>query len=262
MRSGQTVSNLGRLPASRYIACRKVQLETSTQQAINFRLLSSTNDGIRRYMQTNHSHRVLDGAGPERWSFKFKTGPPKNDSAKQVRGQSEQSGPSESNNGSSKWSTYSMPSKEALLQQKHEEADRHIKEGAEKLGSQIEAQRTEQTKKPKRKLRPRKALISLTPNALLHLKLLLNQPQPQLIRIGVKNRGCSGLTYDLEFITAPGKFDEVVEQDGVKVVIDSKALFSIVGSEMDWIDDRLSSRFVFKNPNSKGTCGCGESFMV
>lgn len=83
-----------------------------------------------------------------------------------------------------------------------------------------------------------------------------------MIRIGVRNRGCSGLTYNLEYISEPNKFDEVVEQDGVKVVIDSKALFSIVGSEMDWIDDKLSSRFVFKNPNSKGTCGCGESFMV
>ncbi|ODV74573.1 iron-sulfur cluster assembly accessory protein CYBJADRAFT_118289, partial [Cyberlindnera jadinii NRRL Y-1542] len=114
----------------------------------------------------------------------------------------------------------------------------------------------------RRTLKPRKALITLSPNALAHLKGLLNQPTPQMIRIGVKNRGCSGLTYNLEYIEQPQKFDEVVEQDGVKVVIDSKALFSIVGSEMDWIDDKLSSRFVFKNPNSKGTCGCGESFMV
>lgn len=117
-------------------------------------------------------------------------------------------------------------------------------------------------KRTRRALKPRKALIRLSPNAIVHLKGLLNQPTPQMIRIGVRNRGCSGLTYNLEYISEPNKFDEVVEQDGVKVVIDSKALFSIVGSEMDWIDDKLSSRFVFKNPNSKGTCGCGESFMV
>ncbi|SGZ48419.1 CIC11C00000004356 [Sungouiella intermedia] len=117
-------------------------------------------------------------------------------------------------------------------------------------------------KKPRRKLRPRMALITLSPNAVEHLRALLDQPEPQLIRIGVRNRGCSGLTYHLEYVTEPGKFDELVEQDGVKVFIDSKALFSIVGSEMDWIDDKLSSRFIFKNPNSKGTCGCGESFMV
>ncbi|EER33956.1 hypothetical protein CTRG_02774 [Candida tropicalis MYA-3404] len=116
--------------------------------------------------------------------------------------------------------------------------------------------------KKKRVLRPRKALITLSPTAVEHLRALLNQPEPKLIRIGVRNRGCSGLTYNLEYVDKPGKFDELVEQDGVKVLIDSKALFSIVGSEMDWLDDKLSSKFIFKNPNSKGTCGCGESFMV
>lgn len=70
-----------------------------------------------------------------------------------------------------------------------------------------------------------------------------------MIRVGVKNRGCSGLAYHLEFVEKAGKFDEVVEQDGVKVLIDSKALFSIIGSEMDWQEDKLSARFVFRNPN-------------
>ncbi|SCU84816.1 LAFA_0D12178g1_1 [Lachancea sp. 'fantastica'] len=261
MRSGSTTAVLGRLPAARYFAYRKVQLDTSLAQSYSFKLRGCTNERTRRFMQTNHSHRVLDNSGPERWSFKFKANPAKTDNTKQTRGQRDQNVSQELKTGSPKWSTYSMPSKETLLKQP-EQPDRQIKDVAAKVSSQNEPQRTEQNKKPKRRLRPRKALISLTPNALLHLKLLLNQPQPKLIRVGVKNRGCSGLTYDLEFITEPGKFDEVVEQDGVKVVIDSKALFSIVGSEMDWIDDRLSSRFVFKNPNSKGTCGCGESFMV
>ncbi|ODV60998.1 uncharacterized protein ASCRUDRAFT_7972 [Ascoidea rubescens DSM 1968] len=114
----------------------------------------------------------------------------------------------------------------------------------------------------RRVLKPRKALITLTPNAVNHLKNLLNQPTPKLIRIGVQNRGCSGLTYNLTYVDKPQKFDEIIQQDDVQVIIDSKALFSIVGSEMDWIDNKLSSKFVFKNPNSKGTCGCGESFMV
>lgn len=114
----------------------------------------------------------------------------------------------------------------------------------------------------KSKLRPRKAAIRLTNNAVQHLTKLLDSPTPQMIRIGVKNRGCSGLTYHLEYVDQPGKFDEEIVQDGVKVLIDSKALFSIIGSEMDWVDDKLSSRFVFNNPNSKGQCGCGESFMV
>ena len=83
-----------------------------------------------------------------------------------------------------------------------------------------------------------------------------------MIRVGVKNRGCSGLAYDLSYVEKAGALDEVVEQDGVKVLIDSKALFSIIGSEMDWQEDKLSARFVFKNPNVTEQCGCGESFSV
>lgn len=99
------------------------------------------------------------------------------------------------------------------------------------------------------RLRPRKAAMTLTPAAIEQLRRLLSQPEPKLIRVGVKNRGCSGLAYHLEYIERPGAFDEKVEQDGVKVLIDSKALFSIIGSEMDWVEDKLSSRFVFRNPN-------------
>lgn len=110
--------------------------------------------------------------------------------------------------------------------------------------------------KPRRsKLRPRKAAMNITPSALTHLRDLLSQPEPKFIRVGVKNRGCSGLAYHLEYVDKPGTFDEVVEQDGVKVLIDSKALFSIIGSEMDWLEDKLSTRFVFRNPNiSKCSC--------
>ena len=81
------------------------------------------------------------------------------------------------------------------------------------------------------------------------LRGLLDQPEPKLIKVGVRNRGCSGLAYHLEYVDRPGAFDEEVEQDGVKVLIDSKALFSIIGSEMDWIEDKLNQRFHFRNPN-------------
>ncbi|RAL09723.1 Fe-binding Fe/S cluster assembly protein ISA1 [Aspergillus homomorphus CBS 101889] len=118
------------------------------------------------------------------------------------------------------------------------------------------------TEKPRRKLRARKAAMKVTPVAIEQLRKLLSQPEPKMIRVGVKNRGCSGLAYHLEYVEKPGTFDEVVEQDGVKVLIDSKALFSIIGSEMDWQEDKLSRRFVFRNPNIKEECGCGESFMV
>ncbi|KAI9697299.1 MAG: Iron-sulfur assembly protein 1 [Candelina mexicana] len=99
------------------------------------------------------------------------------------------------------------------------------------------------------KLRARKAAMTLTPSATAQLRNLLSQPEPRLIRVGVKNRGCSGLAYSLEYVEKPGSFDETVEQDGVKVLIDSKALFSIIGSEMDWVEDKLNQRFIFRNPN-------------
>jgi iron-sulfur cluster assembly protein len=81
------------------------------------------------------------------------------------------------------------------------------------------------------------------------VRQLLDQPEPKLIRIGVKNKGCSGSSYSLEYVDRPGTFDELVEQDGVKVLIDSKALIKVIGSEMDWVEDKLSARFTFNNPN-------------
>ena len=109
---------------------------------------------------------------------------------------------------------------------------------------------TELAPKPKRpKLRPRKAAMKLTATAVDHLREMLEQPDPRYIRVGVKNRGCSGLAYHLEYVERPAAFDEAVEQDGVTVLVDSKALFSIIGSEMDWVEDKLNQRFVFRNPN-------------
>ncbi|OCB92059.1 hypothetical protein A7U60_g623 [Sanghuangporus baumii] len=116
--------------------------------------------------------------------------------------------------------------------------------------------------KPKPRLVGRKAALTLTPAAVYRLRALLTGPHPQLIRIGVRNKGCAGMSYHLEYVDKPGPFDEIVEQDGVRVLIDSKALFSIIGSEMDWVEDRLSAKFAFKNPNVKDACGCGESFNI
>lgn len=96
---------------------------------------------------------------------------------------------------------------------------------------------------------PRKATIKISQSAVEHLRDLLDQPEPKLIRIGTKAKGCSGLAYHLEYTDKPSKLDEVVEQDGVKVLIDNKALLNIIGSEMDWLDDKLNQRFIFKNPN-------------
>ncbi|OJT07934.1 Iron-sulfur assembly protein 1 [Trametes pubescens] len=93
--------------------------------------------------------------------------------------------------------------------------------------------------RPRPKIRAQKAAITLTSTAVERLRNLLKSPTPQMIRIGVRNKGCAGLSYHLEYVEKAGKFDEVVEQDGVKVLIDSKALFSIIGSEMDWKEDAL-----------------------
>ncbi|UCG17329.1 MAG: iron-sulfur cluster assembly accessory protein [Phycisphaerales bacterium] len=82
------------------------------------------------------------------------------------------------------------------------------------------------------------------------------------VRIGVTMQGCSGMSYKMEYAKEERPFEEVVEDKGVKVLIDPAATMFLLGSEMDWVEDKLSSRFVFNNPNVKGTCGCGESFHI
>jgi iron-sulfur cluster assembly protein len=82
------------------------------------------------------------------------------------------------------------------------------------------------------------------------------------VRIGVRSKGCSGMTYTLEYADELGPFDEIVEEKGVTIIIDPKATMFIIGTEMDFVQDKLNAGFVFRNPNEKGRCGCGESFHV
>lgn len=112
--------------------------------------------------------------------------------------------------------------------------------------------------------RPPPAPMTLTDAAAERVRALLDgRGKPSAgIRIGVRTKGCSGLSYTLEFADEKGPLDEVVEAKGVTVLIDPKAAMFIIGTEMDFVEEKLQSGFVFRNPNEKGRCGCGESFHV
>jgi len=107
-------------------------------------------------------------------------------------------------------------------------------------------------------------LISISDAALTRIKTLLEKRgKPSAgIKIGVRARGCSGLAYTVEYADEISKFDDVVEKDGIKIIIDPKAVMFLLGTEMDYVDEQLKSGFTFRNPNEKGRCGCGESFHV
>ena len=112
--------------------------------------------------------------------------------------------------------------------------------------------------------RPRPQVMKVTPAAAERVKALIeSRGKPTAgIRIGVRSKGCSGLSYTLEFADAAQAMDEVVETEGVKLLIDPKAALFLIGTEMDYAEEKLKSGFVFTNPNEKGRCGCGESFHV
>lgn len=82
------------------------------------------------------------------------------------------------------------------------------------------------------------------------------------VRIGVSTAGCSGMSYTLEYADEKSEFDEIIEDKGVVLVIDPKAVMFVAGTEMDYVVEKMQSGFVFTNPNEKGRCGCGESFHV
>jgi iron-sulfur cluster assembly protein len=112
--------------------------------------------------------------------------------------------------------------------------------------------------------RPRPQVMTVTPTAAERAKALIDgRGKPTAgIRIGVRTKGCSGLSYTLEFADKQEPMDEVVDAGGVKLLIDPKASLFLIGTEMDYEEEKLKSGFVFRNPNEKGRCGCGESFHV
>jgi iron-sulfur cluster assembly protein len=107
-------------------------------------------------------------------------------------------------------------------------------------------------------------LISLTDAAADRVKeLIARSDEPVLgLRVGVSTKGCSGMSYVVEYAKEQRKLEDVVEDKGVKIFIDPTAVMFLLGSEMDYVEDKFHSGFVFNNPNEKGRCGCGESFHV
>lgn len=108
--------------------------------------------------------------------------------------------------------------------------------------------------------RPRPQVLKLTERAAARIRAIMAQKGESAgLRIGVKKGGCAGMEYTMEWTADKKPFDEVVEHDGARVLIDAKAVIYLLGSEMDYKSDKLASQFVFTNPNQTGACGCGES---
>ena len=112
--------------------------------------------------------------------------------------------------------------------------------------------------------RPRPKVVTLTPAAAARVKEIMARADEAYIglRVGVKNGGCAGQEYILEYATDQQPLDEVVEDQGVKILVEPKAVLFLVGSVIDYETSKLSSKFVFRNPNETDACGCGESVTI
>ena len=109
-----------------------------------------------------------------------------------------------------------------------------------------------------------KRVMALTDRAIDEVRNLLKKRGKSSvgIRIGVKSGGCSGLKYFVEYADEKGKYDEVVQDQDITILIDPKALMYLLGTQMDYVSEQFKSGFTFSNPNEKGKCGCGSSFNV
>ena len=109
-----------------------------------------------------------------------------------------------------------------------------------------------------------KQIIKISDNAVLRIKEIMSQAKTSTIgvRVGVKSGGCAGMTYIMEYATDIKSNEEIIEEKGVKILIDPKAIMYLLGTEMDYKKEKFSSQFIFKNPNETERCGCGESFKI
>ena len=112
--------------------------------------------------------------------------------------------------------------------------------------------------------RPRPKVVTLTPAAAARVKEIMDRADKPYagLRVGVKNGGCAGSEYIFEYAAEQGPIDEVVEDQGVTILIDPKAVLFLIGTTIDYETTKLSSKFVFNNPNETDACGCGESVTI
>ena len=113
-------------------------------------------------------------------------------------------------------------------------------------------------------LRERPAALNLTANAQARVaELMAKAPEGAIgVKLSTPKRGCSGLAYSVDYVTEAKPFDEKIVTPGGTLYVDGASVLYLVGSTMDWVEDDFAAGFVFENPNAKGACGCGESFMV
>jgi iron-sulfur cluster assembly protein len=112
--------------------------------------------------------------------------------------------------------------------------------------------------------RPRPQVMRLTDAAAERIKSVMAKADRRIeaVRVGVKNGGCAGMAYTMEYAEKVNPLDEVIEDRGVRILIDPKAVLFLLGTEMDYKVDKLSAQFVFNNPNQTSACGCGESVQI
>ncbi len=117
---------------------------------------------------------------------------------------------------------------------------------------------------PPRSRRPRPKVVTLTDRAAERVKEIMARGEKPYVglRVGVKNGGCAGQEYLMEYAEAAAPLDEVVEDKGVTILVDPKAVLFLIGTEIDFEVTRIASKFVFRNPNETDACGCGESVTI
>jgi len=110
--------------------------------------------------------------------------------------------------------------------------------------------------------RPRPQLVKLSDAAAERIREIMSEKGAGYLRVGVKNGGCAGMEYVMDYVDTPEQLDEVVEDNGVKIVVDAKAVLFLLGSVVDYETTVLHEKFVFRNPNETDACGCGESVTI